>query len=550
MAWHYPLIDRIVAGREPWLTAHPSIGRALSTAWLSADAAGRRRLVEALLKHGGADGGVALIHRYHELDAGSQQELAQQLPQLHGPLRKILRDAQSPAQPAVNALQLIETAALCDAPPPPTSPPASPPIAHPHADASDAARGASPSAWPQPEALANAATVARPAPPADAPPAPDRLTPTSLIEAAQLSYLVTARLRHESAEVRAAAGRCLACLVAQRPRMDGRSAHRLAQVIGEAVAHFPHHRHPASLRGWLSLGGQSLALGGPAVEALQDADHPAVLAMREQLQAADDIAVRRGLIPALALPTLALAAVQGLRRCAADDTLLEAIIGQEHLLRLPAVTRGLARAGDAAELLPAAWKQDDPDRPWRDVGGGPSWVAWVAALPLPAVARVVRLSRLAESADPQTRLAALREAIAICDPDPATRDPQVAHEAQAIARRLARDDEHPAVARLASTWLTAQKVPGEILGDLMRSPHEAVRDAAGRRLGAGAFDRLWQNWPKLNASARASAARAAARLDPSTRHRLDELLMRSGPQRDRALEVAELIAHHHPGEAA
>jgi hypothetical protein len=485
MTWHYPLIDRIASGRDPWLTDHPSMGPALGAAWATADPAGRRRLIDALLRTGGTAGAAILIERLPELDRGSQDELACQIDRLTKPLRRLLSGEAAPAA-AVHALELITRAAA--------------PLREP----------------------ANETT-------------------RTLDPAVDLAYLVTGRLRDADPAVRHAAGRCLFALVEQQPRLEGRSLDRLTQVVGEAVARFEHHRHPAAVQAWLGLGSRALTHGGPALEALSDPNHPAVGPLRDQLVVPDEPRVRRGLVGALALPTLALAAVQGLRHCVSRDVLIEAILGQEHLLALPTVRRGLARAGDAAGLLPPDLADSTPPtEAWHDRGGGTAWVAWVSALPLTDLCRATRYRRLLGSRQAQTRLTALRALFDRAD-EVGAADPPVQHEALEAARHLAVADDHPAVARLAGTWWLGQRPGPTDLAQLMRSAHGPVRDAAGLILGTQTCTRLWREGDRMPPAARRAAWQASVRLDPSARARLELQGQLDGPPAARARGIATLL---------
>ncbi|MEM7624555.1 MAG: hypothetical protein AAF333_02885 [Planctomycetota bacterium] len=359
--------------------------------------------------------------------------------------------------------------------------------------------------------------------------------------AGDLAYLVVAKLRHTAPEVRAAAGACLRLLAQKAPAMEPGTAGRLAEAVNDAVARFAHHRHPAVLRAWLALAPRGFAAGGRAVEALQDAEHPAVGPIRELLQDADGPEVRNGLITALAWPTLALAAVAGLRACAAEGQLGPVIAGREHLLDLPAVRRGLSRVGDVAELLPVS-PQPLPREPkaTETEPACPAWAAWIEALPMPDLDRALRLGRFMASPDPATRLSALRRLLPLADRRRAD-DPRAVAESATHVQNASENDTDPAIARLAGAWLLARaRTEPEGLSAVARSRHASIRTAAGRRLGATAFERMWAAWPRLGDRARLDAARAALRLDPTARTRLESQLRGGGAARQRAVEIVTL----------
>lgn len=465
MAWNYPLIDRILANQDAWLVEHPSVERALGTAWATARPAGRRKLIAALLKQSRPAGLLMLIRRLHELDADSRDEMSKRLDDLQTPLRQCLAGANDADTVAIgNALSLI-------------------------------AQGA----------------------------------------AGDLAYMVVAKLRHRAPEIRAAAGACLRMLAQKASDMPPATAGRLIEAVNDGVVRFAHHRHPAALRAWLALTPRGFAAGGAVVEALQDAEHPAVGPMRELLQEADGPEPRHGLIAALALPTLSLAAVAGLRVCVAQGQLGPVIAGREHLLDLPAVRRGLARVGDATELLPALPTAKPTDGYELDFRG--AWAAWIDALPGPALGKALRLGHLMAVPDPATRLAALRYLFALADRK-LTDDPRAVAEAARHVRETAQNDADPDLARLAGTWLLARaQAEPEGLTAVVRSRHAGLRAAASRRLGATAFERLWTAWPRLGDRARLDAARAALRLDPTSRTRLESQLRGGGAARQRAVEI-------------
>ena len=351
--------------------------------------------------------------------------------------------------------------------------------------------------------------------------------------AGELAYLVVAKLRHPTPEIRAAAGAALRRLAQQASAMDAKNASRLIETVNTAVVNFAHHRHPAVLRAWLALAPRGLTVNGTAVEALQDAEHPAVEPMRDLLKHADGPEVRQGLVAALALPTLALAAVAGLRVCVQAGELDPVIAGRQHLLDLPAVRRGLARGGDPTELMPASAAAEPLDGPAAD----PAWAAWIAALPLSALGRTARLGDLMRSGRTATRLAAVRGLLPLATSGPGD-DPRAAHEARRHLGEAAQHDPDLSVARVAGVWLLSKaRSEPEVLGVVSRSRHEALRTLAGRRLGATAFEKLWAAWPRLGDRSRLDAARAALRLDPTARTRLESRLRGGGPLRQRAIEI-------------
>lgn len=513
MVWNYPLLDRLAAGRDPWLAEHPAVERALGVAWDTADTAGRRKLIATLLQRGRPEGLIHLIQRLDQLDAGSQAEMVSRIDQLHRPLRKVLGSSHegSDAAAQVNALTLIEAA-----------------------------------------------------------------------DAGDLAYLVTEKLRSPRDEVRQRAVHALLGLVRRVEWMPPVAVQRLTQAVNESVVRFGHHREPAILRAWLGLAPRGLVAGGQVVEALEDTDHPAVGAMRELLRTADGPLIRAGLVPALAISPLCLAAVEGLRRCMKENGWDQALTGRDHLLDLPAVRRGLARAGEPAGLMPevgvgdatveasAGWSDGPTDeRQDESAGGlpgtfpgefpGGAWsglAAWIDALPWSGLTKAARLGQLLDRPGVAARLSATRRLMALgdaaADPAAVLPDPQMAAEVRRLVLTRA-DDEDPALARLAAAWLLreAKKTCAErgsqaesTVSVLDRSRHAGVRAMARRRRSLTAFDTMWNAWPKLAPADRIDAARTALDLDPHARRRLEVLLRQGGSSRKRAVEIVTLADRH------
>ncbi|MEM9913672.1 MAG: hypothetical protein AAF911_01780 [Planctomycetota bacterium] len=381
-----------------------------------------------------------------------------------------------------------------------------------------------------------------------------------LIEAAaagSLAYLVTEKLRSPHDRVRQRAAASLLGMVSRVDQLGEVDGHRLTAAINDAVVRYGRHERPAVLQAWLGLAPRGLVAGGAALEALQDPDHAAVGPMRERLSTPESDHDRAGLVACLAIPTLTLAAVAGLRYCIEHHTWGSALAGREHLLDWSAVRRGLARAGEPQHLLPASWDT-------QTEAAVTALPAWSAALPMSPLDQTIRLGHLTTDDTPlPARFAATRRLIeqansATADPGSAP-DPRVLAEVQHQLLGRA-DDENAALAQLAASWLLQRATDlgagDEILATLSRSRHESVRRRASRRLAATAFDRLWQAWPGLKTKAKLAAARTALKVDPLAHRRLETQLKRGGSHRTRALEIVtclpsqERTAEPFAGEAA
>lgn len=357
-----------------------------------------------------------------------------------------------------------------------------------------------------------------------------------------LAYLVIEKLKHPEPEVRQRASECLGSLVERIGQMPPRAASELAVAVRDGVARFASHRHPAVLRAWFGLGGRVLAVAsGGGCDWLDDPEHPAVVAMRELLSRADGPDVQRGLAGALGFPTLGLAAVAGLRQGIPGGWLGPALAGQEHLVMSTGARRCLGRVSEASDL----WPSSAMIRTW-DEAGRRGLTAWATALPGTNLSRAERLAALVDDESPVVRLAAMRGLITLAGEEH-DGDPRVVHQVQLLLMERTRDRD-AGLARLAASWLMRSSADRrdkpqqtQHCAQMMKSPHESVRVAAGRRLGADSFDRMWAAWPRLDEKARLSAARAAIRLDPATRRRLSEHLRSDSASRQRAMEVVTLV---------
>ncbi len=412
MAWHYPILDRITAGRDRWLADHPSVERALGAAWVSADPTGRRRIIAALFERSHPAGLVTLIRHFHVLDAGSRAELCQRVGKLHAPLRQVLSGKEWAA--VFNALSIIEAAG-----------------------------------------------------------------------AASLTYLVVEKLRHGEDPIRERAGEVLRNLALHRQILTPPNVGRLAEAVDDAVLRYASHQHPAALHAWLALGPRVMTPASKAVAAMESRGHPAVAPLRSLLTAALCVESRRGLVPCLGVPPLTLAAIAGLQACAQRGNLAGALAGHDHLLDLPAIRRGLARAAEPQHLLPppqppASDEQDENHAPAAEPSI-PAMAAWIDALPLPPLAKVTRLIPLLDDPSAEVRLAVARRLMGLADPQHQG-DPRLATEVeQAMLSRLA--DPSDALARLAGLWLLRR--PGGLMRfrhELSRCPEASIQAATVRRL--------------------------------------------------------------------
>lgn len=501
MAWNYPLITAIAAAARrrglpgprsaaATLHGHRALDAALAAAWDTAGQTGRARIVDLQLSRGTPAAAEGLVTQLHRLDGPARTVLLGRVSDLHPALRRMLgrstaaadtpdRTRVTDAQSAINALWLIE-----------------------HGDAG------------------------------------------------VLAYLALPRLRDPDAAVRDAAAACLLGLAdgRHRPRAgadvppDHRATAAVAESLDQAVVQYGNHLNPGALRAWVAQGPAAFDPEAPALAALNDPEHASVPALRELLKNADGPAVRRGLVGLLGLPTLALAAVVGLRRVAEEGSaaLAGVLHGQSHLLDLPAVRRGIARGGQPEALWPAAFARGGT-QPACD-----ALPAWAAALPGSPREVLSRLGPLTADGTVARRLDALRRAAQCARPA----DPQDAQRAAAPAFRHALQttlapltaDPDPRIAAPAAACLQREQAdarrPDTPPGRRFRAPGppdpHAVpggatpprpsvprsHRAAARRVAATAFEPLWHAFSRLPAAQRRRAAAAALRLDPTARERL------------------------------
>ncbi|MEE9403517.1 MAG: hypothetical protein V3V20_01375 [Algisphaera sp.] len=352
-------------------------------------------------------------------------------------------------------------------------------------------------------------------------------------DAGTLAYLAVPELRHTDPTLRQAAENCLCGLArGQHPAAQHRSSHctdNLNQAIQRAVADFPIDGHLGALRAWLALGPAAFDLHGPALTALQNPEHPAVSGLRALAKEAATPDIRRGLVGLLGIPNIALAAVAGLRHCAAQapTQLAEALHGRTHLIDLPAVHRGLTRGGNADAL----WPETADQAPLHPCNALPAWATALGGSP---TEQLTRLGPLTASGPLARRLDALRRITQLlCHPKANNHLRRVGHTwLEPLAA-----DSNPALASLAGTCLL-RCAPPAANSPIQRTPSlttpapptrhptphvltaEHCRRAATRRMAATAFEPLWHSWSRLPAHHRHRAAATALRLDPSARRRL------------------------------
>lgn len=354
----------------------------------------------------------------------------------------------------------------------------------------------------------------------------------------RMAYLVTALIRHSHSDVRDRAGHCLLALAqrcestpsqADHPHLDAESAVYLLEAVEQAVVLYSNHDHPAVLRSMLTLIPRRMP---EAVEAMRRTEHPATAAMNELLATADEPRVRAALPAILAVRSLSDAAREGLQHAVQQQRLGD-VLDRGHLFLLPPAKRELRRVRRPEAVIPDA-RQLDTLKPEAQR----HYPRYLASLHLDLTDRVMQLARLVKTPCPATRLAVLRELLAIThDPVPEHR-PAVENATDAIATLTT--DPEPTLARTALWHLIRVDYSGlpRILADLVNSRHEAIRKVAARRLAPMGFAKLWAGWPKLSIDRRIAAGRALIKIAPDFHRQLaTKLASRDPVNRLRALGI-------------
>ncbi len=330
----------------------------------------------------------------------------------------------------------------------------------------------------------------------------------------KLAYLVSERLRHGDEALRQLAAECLLDLARRRDVSAGEASY-LHAAVEEAVRLYRHHEQDAVAVAMLWLALRPLPV---AVAQLDDPRNPIGGVLKAMLAAGEEPAARAALLPLLGVASLSPSIIAGLRQCQARGALGEAL-AHGHMLQLPRVRRQLRKAAHADAL----WPTDEQAAQWppQQTRHLP---AWAATLPLELEVQVQRWTALRHAGDAMTRLAALRQLIAVTAGQP-SRD-----FGQAIAGFC--DDAEESIAAVALCELVRRRWDGlaRLLPQLVNGPHERVRHLAGRHLAPLGFDRLWQRWPQLTRPQRLAAGRALIKLDPRFHESIGRRLASPDPQ--------------------
>lgn len=330
----------------------------------------------------------------------------------------------------------------------------------------------------------------------------------------RLAYLVSEQLRHGPQNLRDLAAVCLRQM-AQRYHTDGDAADPgdasyLQAAVEQAVLLFTNHGHNAVLLALTTLLPRPMPR---AWAALTDPSHPAHEPLRRLMGQATDQSVRQGLPALLAIPTLADAAIDGLRQSNQAGQLGDAL-ASFHLLLHPAARQSLSQLKSPQTLWPSP-QQIATMHPSQSRG----LAAWLMALPFGRKARIAHLSRLILAPDTSTRLFALRRLLRLAHE---TNDRHIQDTIAAFCK-----DTHVMIARIALWHLIHSKYEAmaSILAQLANSNHADLRQIASQHLAPLGFVRLWNQWQQLAPIQRVATGCAIVKIEPNFHHQLSNKIL-------------------------
>ncbi len=339
---------------------------------------------------------------------------------------------------------------------------------------------------------------------------------------AHLTYLVADQLRHNDEPLRRRASACLLELAYRAatsddpdvlPSFDATAAGYIASALDEAVRAYARHKQEPVLLAAMAM----LPRPVPGLATLLERDrrHPAVRAAAKLIERAEHWPAVRAAVALIHLDPLRPACCTGLRRAAAAGQAGSAL-AHHHLLCIGAVAHAVARIDRPQSLLPRP--EQLPHLPPHEARG---LGAWLSSLGFEPGERIAQLAGLATLPDAAARLFALRRLMQLAD-DAGAASVAAAHDAIADAC----DDAALPTARLALRYLIARRYAGlsRLLARLLNSPHPTLRRIAADQLAPLGFARLWELWPKLEASRRLAAAQALIKIDPNFHRQLAEKL--------------------------
>lgn len=293
---------------------------------------------------------------------------------------------------------------------------------------------------------------------------------------------------------------------------NARDATLISQALAMAVRRFDQHGQADVLRAVLHL----LPHMDPAIASVLDNPrHAAAKALARLLRDAHvHPAQLGGLLRLLPIGPVGSAAASALRRAIVAGRWAE-LLDAAWLLELPIIQPPFAELVSHASLLPPVEVIAT-----LDAAAATHAVRWIDRSGLTPADCCRHLAALADAPQAEARLAAVR---ALIQRVAGAADDTTAHDALASFTH----DAHPAIARLALRCLIACRWPGlDSVGmRLLQSPHADVRRMIADYLAPTAFDRYWDNFPRLDPQQRISGGAALLKMDRRFHQRLHERLL-------------------------
>ena len=310
------------------------------------------------------------------------------------------------------------------------------------------------------------------------------------------------------------------------PRCDTIAAQYITAAVEEAVELYELHGQPAALEALVRLSARPIH---KTLKRLEDAHHPATADLQRLISSQMNNTTAPALLVMIRVETMMSAALEGILLARKQGRLCEALT-HWHFLLDPRTTRPLERTHTAALLWPDNLESTLSDWPVIPSRG---LAHWAMSLGHDSIHRVQRLAALRHLPDPMARLSAIRALLSMTgSSDPAAANPTLA---------LFCDDPDPRLARIALRHLIRVQWTnlGNLLTRLVKSPHPDIARLAGQQLAKDGFRKLWNNWPRLNATNRLAVGRALVKIEPRFFAQITERL--NWPDRASRLRAISMV---------
>jgi HEAT repeat protein len=335
-----------------------------------------------------------------------------------------------------------------------------------------------------------------------------------------LSYLLSMQLQKDSPGIQRAAAAGLLELswglrVGEESKKPDVASHVVAMGNALAEGLSSYHKHHQHI---VLMAAASLATSMPPrlIKMLSDRLSTPYAHLRQILPRMDHPLINRALLCYAGIPDLRPVVVEALRSRSVVKRLPDILQGS-HLLILPAVRVAVRKVTSADHLLPTdeAIKKMDMDTARRVP-------RWISTLHADSHKKAAALGGLIATDDKMLRLLALRALMRIGDRP---------SDDRVVTMCL---DKDPMLARIALRHLVWKNWVGlaRLMGLLVDSEHEDIRQSAERYLISMGFDRLWERWDRLNIRMRVLAGVTLIRANPNFYRQLS-LKLRHPDHRDR-----------------